>query len=642
MCNSSHSLSWTIFHRFCLYACMAALLACASTSQGPDIGRLPIITSANPKAEADLRQARVARDSKKTDTAKARYRQFLRDHPDDPLVPIAELELGRLLLDSDDNDVAAALFQDVARHRDPAVAEQGRFYGAVAAVRKAPDREAAATLRGMVGRTTNPEDTMLLHMSLAEADLALDNYAGAVLALSGLLEHAELSAEDRERAKERLAAVLSREGSAEQVREALNALTPESPAYQETLRRAISDADAAHNATRLNDLLARYKEAGLPMDDALRALSLRAAEPQKANPRAIGAILSLSGRARQVGEVALRGLMLAANLPPSGPVSPDAPQLIVRDDGGDSQRAVEAVDELVNVHRVVAIVGPMDRTTTLAAASRAQELGVPLVALTPASGVVAVGPRIFQALATAASEVTALVRFAKAQQLSRVAILHPDSSYGSTLASLFSQALYAETGVQPVAVQSYPADATAFGHEIAELSKHQFDALFLPDASPRIALLAPALAAAGLWSTPLGKKPPGKGRAVQLLIPSVGFSGDLAQKSGRYLQGAAFTTPFAENSSDPSAQAFADRYQAEYGSPPNTLAAVAYDAYKLIASASAQGDATRDQVAHKLVGGRSADTVALIHGLGENRRPAEPLRIQVLEDVSMVDAPSAR
>jgi len=194
----------------------------------------------------------------------------------------------------------------------------------------------------------------------------------------------------------------------------------------------------------------------------------------------------------------------------------------------------------------------------------------------------------------------------------------------------------------PVAIQSYPADATAFGKEIASLSKHRFDALFLPDSSPRIALVAPALAAAGLWSTAAGKQAPAKGHAVQLLIPAVGFSGDLAEKSGRYLQGAAFTTPFAENSSDPSAQAFADRYLAQYGTPPNAMAAVAFDAYKLVAAASRGVEATRDQVAQKLVGGQSTETIALIHGLGSDRTPSAPLRIMVLEDTSMVDAPTTR
>jgi branched-chain amino acid transport system substrate-binding protein len=209
------------------------------------------------------------------------------------------------------------------------------------------------------------------------------------------------------------------------------------------------------------------------------------------------------------------------------------------------------------------------------------------------------------------------------------------------MAALFSQAA-TDAGTQLVVTQAYPPDATAFGREIATLAKSKFDALFIPDASPRIALLAPALAAAGLWSTPLGQTAPGHGREVQLLIPSVGFSADLAEQSGRYLQGAAFSTPFAENGSDPAAQAFADRYQAQFGSAPNTLAAVAHDAYKLVDAASKNANTTREQVIQSLARRSNANTIALIHGLGKERIPAQPLRVMVLDDVSMVDAPTTQ
>ena len=76
----------------CLWWCCTVLAsACATAPQGPDIGRLPIITSGDPKAEAELREARTARDAGKADTAKKRYRNFLQQHAQDPLVPIAEL-----------------------------------------------------------------------------------------------------------------------------------------------------------------------------------------------------------------------------------------------------------------------------------------------------------------------------------------------------------------------------------------------------------------------------------------------------------------------------------------------------------------------------------------------------------------------
>lgn len=625
--------------------------ACTSGRQGPDIGRLPTITSADPAAEAALREARKARDAGKRKLAKKRYQAFLVERAADPLTAVVRLELGKMMLADENNHDARLLFSQAARHASTAVADQGRFYGAIADARLGEFRAAAAVLREMLGRTVEPEDTALLLQTLANAELALDNYKSAVLALNRLLENAQTPSDARELGRKRLDHILRQEGSPEQVDATVDALEASSPAYEPTLRRAIADAAAASDEARLRELLTLYQEAGLILDEHLQTLALRAAEPQEANLHAVGAILPLSGRARKVGELALRGLMLAANLPPSGPMTVDAPQLLVRDDGGDPRRAADAVDELVNMHHVSAIIGPLDRSSAKAAAERASDLGVPLILLTPASGLTDASRFVFQALPTAAAETRTLVGFAAGHHLRRVAILHPDNGFGLGMAKLFEEAASQNDGVNVTATQAYPASETAFGKHIAQLAKHRFDALFVPDSSQRVALLAPALAAAGLWSTALGQEPSGRGRGIQLLVPSVGFNGNLAARSGRYLQGAAFTTPYAENSSDPAAQSFADRYRAQFGSEPNTISAVAHDAYKLVVAAAQSPDhdldhdhddeafGERSSITECLNRTQAYDTVALLRGLGSARAPTEPLRMLVLEGDIMVDAP---
>lgn len=637
-CHAPTQPPVTMTSRHISLALLAILvLACSSAAPGPDIGRLPALTSADPGAEAAMREARSDRDAGRREAAEQKYERFLRNYSGDPLAVMAQLELGRMLLDDGRPREASDLFDSVMRYPQPAISEQGRFYGAVAHSRMGRHDEAAPVLRGLVGRTIDPADTGLLLLSLAESEAALDRYKAAVLALNKLLQSKEALKADQDAARARLQQMLQREGSPDQIAAAADALEPGDPALAPTLRRAIADAQAAGDEDSLRDLLERYQDAGLPMDENLEALAVRAAAPQEANPKAIGAILPLSGRARKVGELALRGLMLAANLPPPGPMQPDAAQLIVRDDGGDPRQAEEAVDELVNVHHVAAIVGPMDRSTASAAAKRAEELGVPLITLTPAAGITAFGDHIFQALPPARAEVDALVALAMRRGQRRLAVFHPDNTYGSALAEMF-RASVTDAGGSLVVARSYPADETAFGKQIAELAKHRFDALFVPASSPQLALIAPALAAAGLWSEKPGEKPKGDGRAIQLLIPSVGFSSDLVLKSSRYLQGAAFSTVFAQNSSDPRAQAFADRFEAQFGSSPNAISAVAHDAYKLVQAASQAGKQTRSEVTAALQQPLAADTVALTRGLGSERTPTHPLRILTLDGEAMVDA----
>src|SRR5690606_5060117 len=238
------------------------------------------------------------------------------------------------------------------------------------------------------------------------------------------------------------------------------------------------------------------------------------------DPRAIGAILPLTGPGREVGQRAMRGLAVASGAPSVGPAAPDAPQLVVRDDGGDPERAARAVEDLVSVHRVIAIVGPLEGDTAEAAARRAQELGVPLLTLVPDPRVVEAGEMVFRLFASPQDEATALVLAARARGARRFAVLRPSHRYGERMSAAFAEAVRAAGG-ELVHSATYDASATSFGDVVRRLSAARFDALFVPDSAAKLALIAPALAAGGLWSTPAGASPPRGGRAISLLAPSV-------------------------------------------------------------------------------------------------------------------------
>ena len=94
-----------------------------------------------------------------------------------------------------------------------------------------------------------------------------------------------------------------------------------------------------------------------------------------------------------------------------------------------------------------------------------------------------------------------------------------------------------------VGAVAYPPTTTNFVKEAEAALALEADALVLADAASRITLLAPALAAKGMWSVARGTKPP-EGRAVVYLVPSAGFDPSLTQSSRRYLQGALFAVAF--------------------------------------------------------------------------------------------------
>lgn len=610
-----------------IFVLLCAFCSCASGPRGPDIGRLPQLTSDDPRAEAELKAAQKSAARGRNTVAEKQFREFLHAHPEDRLVPVAQLDLGRLLLSKHQDGEALALFSSVTEHPEPAVAEQGNFYAGVANERLGRHSEAIEILEPMLGRTIEQEQTQLLLDTLADAYVATQRYAAAVRMLSLRLNE-PLPEAQRRKLRDRMFDLIDHKAGPADIRQLLSELDHKSPAYRQTAVRAVRDAEAARDGDRVRELIELLRAEKIPLDEELTAIALRSQTDGGANPNAVGAILSLSGRARRVGELALRGLMQAAGLPPQGPAAPDAPSVVFRDDAGETARALQAVEELANVHRVIAIIGPMDAQLAALAGRRAQELSVPLIALTPAGDIPSAGSFVFRYFPTPAAEARALAAAARKRGAQTFAALYPNNAYGQAMLQAFTREAGA-VGLRQASTLAYAPSATSFGNEAAELAKRSFDVLFIPDSAQQIALIAPALAAAGLWSTQVGDAPPHGGRAIGLLAPSVGFHPNLPRLAGRYLQGAYFAVPFNPQAPDPATRDFVQHFTEAFGSEPDAFAAYAHDAYRLVRSAVEAGAVTREALVEQLRVQRASGLVAPAQGFDANREPVGA--VQVLE-----------
>ena len=595
---------------------------------------LPAITSDDPRAEAELREARELLERGAVKEAEQRYQDFIAQRPKDPLLPIARLGLGRIRLSQNQLPAALELFKMVAAHPDPSIAEQGKFYQGVATHLLGDHRGAIKLLAPMQGRTIDPEDTALLLRTLAAAWAAENDFVDALKALDALVKEA-ISERDRVEARGEIAEIAVKRAGREQIELAYRELARDGSAWPQVARRALKDADRDGKVEKMREIMQALKDADIEFDAELEALELRAARPAEANPQVIGALLSLSGRAREVGEMALRGLMLAADLPPSGPPAPGAPQLVFRDDTGDPEQTVQALNELVSVHRAVAIIGPIDARAAAAASARANELGVPLIALAPVAGITDAGPMAFRLFPTPDDEARKLVAYARGRGAARFAVLHPKGAYGSAMLEAFSRQVELQKG-QLTAVESYEPQATDFSRQVGALIRAEFDALFVADASSQLALIAPALAVGGLWSAPASAAAAKGARAIVLLAPSVAFDPHLGKNAGRYLQGAVFSVPFDPSTATGAARLFADKFQTRFGARADCFAAFAYDAYRLVRTAVERGAATRQQVAQYLSSARDANTAGPSPGFSPDRGPLEGTRLLELQGDAFV------
>jgi ABC-type branched-subunit amino acid transport system substrate-binding protein/tetratricopeptide (TPR) repeat protein len=609
---------------------------------------------------------------------------FLQSHPESPLADDAALRLGELASQRKDTEGAVRYYRRVVvEHPRGDRVDSARL--ALARVELARGNRAAAesVLRPMRLQRLSPEERQLAYRAFAsladEPDERLRWLSRVRAGTSGAGDLAAVDAEIDRTLGEMDARALMRVAAE---------IEPNPPAGRALLRAAelaleAGDPDAAgraleramrlpllpEEATRLRSLEARARlrasRAGVPAEvhEALTTLAQasRSGGPATAGAAGtLGAVLPLSGRLARFGEESLQGILLAA-----GVFGADGDgrrvRVVVRDSGGDPQRAALAVAELAAIPDVVGIVGPLLAAESEAAAAAAEAAGIPLVSLAAREEGAEPRPRAFRVRALPREEVELLVEHAMGELGGRrFAVLYPRDAYGRGLRRLFWEAVEARGG-EIVAVASYEPSATDFGSPIRSLLGYDllsaaekqvlakreemeskarrlppaqgaklmaearaltgpdgaplppildFDALFIPESHEKVVLIAPQLAFHDA-------------RGIRLLGTGSWNHPDLVAIGRDHVDGARFTAGFFAGSPLPIVQRFAAAYEEAYAVPPVDLAAQGYDAANLLLVQLARGFATREAALEGLleVDAQPGVTGVLSLANGSRKRP---------------------
>ncbi len=317
---------------------------------------------------------------------------------------------------------------------------------------------------------------------------------------------------------------------------------------------------------------------------------------------AVGCLLPLTGPFAVYGEAVMNGIALGYESLSPGQDRPGM-EIVIRDTKGEPEETLDALKDLVEKEKVMAVIGPLSSKTAVAAAEEAQDLGVPIITLTHKQGIPQIGDMVFRHLLTPAQEIDGLLAGVMGQMgLDRYAILYPDNPYGRFCMTLFQDNLQERGGIL-TAIESYDPAQTDFAEPIQRLvhlnhpqppsvrkklarmripEKEEetfysetpqplidFDAVFIPDSFQRVAMIAPQLA----FYDVLG---------VRLLGTSPWQSPNLIKMAGEHVQEAIFTSGFFESSWDTDIHNFIVQYKDYFDAGPDALAATAYDTIRLL------------------------------------------------------------
>jgi branched-chain amino acid transport system substrate-binding protein len=352
------------------------------------------------------------------------------------------------------------------------------------------------------------------------------------------------------------------------------------------------------------------------------ALALLSCAPSRKAPEGIpiGFYGSLTGPTATFGQSGRNGSTLAFDeINAAGGVLGSRIALRVEDDRGEPAEAASAVSKLISRDHVVALLGEAASSRTLAAAPIAQGNEIPMI--TPSSTnpqVTRVGTYVFRVCFTDDFQGAMLARFAAEDLKAKTAVLLTDirNDYSVGLGTAFRKS-FEKLGGRVIGEQRYSEGDTDFSAQLTQIRSSPADVVFVPGYYTDVGLIARQKKSLGVSGALLGGDGWDSPRLVEI--------------GGDALEGAYFGNHYSPDDHDPAVAKFVAAYRARFGSVPDSIGALAYDAARLLADAVRRAGST--------AGARVREALAATKGFpgvtGDltfdlERNPVKPIAILVI------------
>ena len=287
----------------------------------------------------------------------------------------------------------------------------------------------------------------------------------------------------------------------------------------------------------------------------------------------IGEFGSLTGGDATFGQSTKNGVQVALDelqAKSAGAIGGLKVRVVVEDDQGRAEEAATVVQKLVNQDRVLAVLGEVASSRSLAAAPICQSAGVPMISPSSTNPkVTQVGDYIFRMCFLDDFQGRVMAQFvADSLKLKKVAILKDvKSDYSVGLAQYFTQG-FAARGGSVVVEQSYSAGDQDFRAQLTAIKARKPEAVIVPGYYTEAGLI--------------GRQ----ARELGIAVPLVGGDGweseDLLQIGGDALNGCYYSNHWALDKQDPALQQFLTTYRSTFKSDPDAIGGLAYDAANVL------------------------------------------------------------
>ncbi len=330
----------------------------------------------------------------------------------------------------------------------------------------------------------------------------------------------------------------------------------------------------------------------------------------------LGEVGSLTGAEASFGISTRNGIELALNQTnAAGGVKGKKLAVRVYDDQSKPEEAANAATRLISQDHVKVILGEVASSNSLAMAPKAQQAGVPMISPSSTNPkVTEVGNYIFRVCFIDPFQGFVMAKFARENlKITRAAVLKDQKSdYSLGLTEFFTRK-FTEMGGKIVTTEAYAKGDSDFRAQLTAIKAQKPDAIYVPGYYNDVGIIARQARELGI------------AKKVPLLGGDGWQSYKLFELGGSAIQGSYFSDHYSPDNPSPVVQKFLTEYKATFGSVPDSLAALGYDAARVaIAAMQKAPDLSGSAIRNALAQTKDFPGVTGTISLDENRNAVKP------------------
>ena len=340
----------------------------------------------------------------------------------------------------------------------------------------------------------------------------------------------------------------------------------------------------------------------------------------------VGEYGSLTGTTATFGQSTNNAIQMAyEQINAAGGVLGKKVRVIVEDDQSKPEEAATAVTKLINQNHVVAMLGEVSSSRSLAAAPICQANGVPMISPSSTNPrVTQVGDYIFRVcfIDPFQAEVGARIAW-EILHLKKVAILSDvRNDYSVGLRRFFGDS-FKQLGGQIVGEQSFSEGDSDFRAQLTQIKSANPEGIYVPGYYTEVGTIAR------------------QARELGITVPLIGGDGwdspRLWEIGGEALNGCMFSNHYSVDDPAPAVQKFVGDYKAKYNQVPDALAALGYDAARILADAMTRAGTTKgDKVRDALSATKDFQGVTGTITINRERNAVKPAVVLKIENGKFV------